>query len=163
MLHSTVPQISAEITALLNNHGNGTENTALLLCNGLTGTAKQLRSANPQMQHLTIKAFADRCAGIKADSSPADDEQRWSLIVVVDQKNEVLTHEGLLAYLRDCAGARVLLHSESAALSALLAMGFRRLDGLPCWYVFDLFDYKKRPDWFNAEHFAHPHRWDQPD
>ena len=161
-MHPTPPQISTEVARLLKNHSSGTENTSLLLCNALTGTAWQLKSAIPQMQHLTIDSFADSCVRSQLDSNPADVGPRWSLIVVFDQNSDVLSHEGLLAYLRDCAGARVLLHCESDALSVLLAMGFRRLDGLPCWYVFDLFDYKKRPDWFNDEHFAHPHRWGQP-
>lgn len=124
----------------------------LLLCDTVPEVLQPKLVDCPALQQRTFGSF------VASPATVAD--ERCPLIVILDIDREVLSHKGLLAFVRDCASGRVLLFSESIVLAELLALGFRRFDNTQGLYVFDLFDYKKRPDWFNADHFAHPHRWD---
>jgi len=73
----------------------------------------------------------------------------------------------VLAALRDRLAAHVLLWVEGARAPLgepeLRALGYRILarDGDQLLCGFDLRDYKDRPDWLNAQHWAHPERWDK--
>ena len=127
---------------------------ALVLCDELSEESQQMLERFPGLQQCSVKNFVSqyRAAAV-----------RWPLIVVLDTNNEVLALDGFLACIRDSAADRVLLWNDRASLAALLALGFRRLEKTPDFFVFDLYDYKKRPDWFNADKFAHPHRWDSPE
>lgn len=128
---------------------------ALVLCDELPDEFQSLQSRCPGLQHQTVKNFVSQYHTMAIE--------RWPLIVVVDDQNEALALDGFLACIRDCAADRVLLWNDRASLSQLLALGFRRLEKTPDFFVFDLYDYKKRPDWFNADKFAHPHRWNAPE
>ena len=128
---------------------------ALVLCDGLSEQLQRIKSRCPGLQHQTLKTFVSQYRQFAG--------ARWPLVMVVDLSHEVLDQDGLLACIRDCAADRVLLWNEQALLADLLAMGFRRFEDTADTFVFDLYDYKKRPDWFNADNFAHPHRWNSPD
>ncbi|MEM7255780.1 MAG: DUF6231 family protein [Pseudomonadota bacterium] len=82
------------------------------------------------------------------------------LVLLDDPGCDLPSFHLMLATLRDTAGARLIVTSNRLSLTGALALGFRRLRHTPGLYVFDLYDYKSRPEWFNAQHFAHPQRWD---
>ena len=103
---------------------------------------------------------------------------RFDLIVVtatLEQRTKTAA-EQLLARLRDRHGTRILAvvpliqrpgHASRWEANELLAFGMTSLgvahqsDGDYQVYLFDLFDYKTVPDWFNARFWAHPERWDK--
>lgn len=126
--------------------------SVLLLCDTVPEVLQLMLVDCTALRQQTFESFLAGRATVA--------NQRCPLIVILDVDREVLSYNGLLAIVRDCASGSVLLCSESIVLAELLALGFRRFDDTQGLYVFDLFDYKKRPDWFNADHFAHPHRWD---
>jgi len=82
-----------------------------------------------------------------------------TLVLIDGSDFDVKGLQRVLCTLRDQLAGRLICWSESLPMTEMLALGFRRLDAVEGLYVFDLFDYKLRPDWFNAEHFAHPQRW----
>ncbi len=76
----------------------------------------------------------------------------------------------LLARLRDLLAHRVLIRMPASEDdrwhgSDLIALGFSELDlkdavaDRPRLFEFNIQNYKTTPDWFNAEHWAHPHLW----
>ena len=83
-----------------------------------------------------------------------------TMALIDDPKLGARALQKLLATVRDLIANRLILHSSALVLADALALGFRCVDQAQGVFLFDLFDYKNRPEWFNAEHFAHPHRWD---
>ncbi len=83
----------------------------------------------------------------------------------------------VLARLRDLHAARLFVvvpvgeeWSELAStweMADFIAYGMRLLHNYEQhgkrmqMYKFDIGDYKRTPDWFNAKHWAHPERWDK--
>lgn len=82
----------------------------------------------------------------------------------------------LLAHLRDCLGGRfsVLVpvgewpgHVSHWQDQELLALGlvrkaiYPRDHGELRLYAYDIAEYKTTPEWFNADYWAHPERWDK--
>ncbi len=103
---------------------------------------------------------------------------RFDLIVVIDTLEQLdkAAAEQLLARLRDLHGGRMLTvvalgahpqHASHWEANELLAFGMKSLGtvrettGEYQIYLFDLFDYKTVPDWFNPRFWAHPERWDK--
>lgn len=118
-------------------------------------TEKRFDSVFEGFSELRLQAVAD----LDGDRGRELMSRRWSLVILVESDRPELLSEAQLAHLRDCAAERVLLCSETIEFSQALALGFRRSKRHPALYVFDLFDYKSTPDWFNAKNFAHPHRF----
>ncbi len=100
---------------------------------------------------LSEKAAVDICGKV---------QQPQTLVLIEDQWAERGTSQRLLAALRDRVGSRLVLWSGCLALSDALALGFRRYPATQSMFLYDQFDYKRRPDWFNADHFANPEQWD---
>jgi len=78
--------------------------------------------------------------------------------------------EQLIAALRDryCAKLAVLVNIKGPLTRQdLLAFGLQPLaipaddQGDIAIYQFDLYDYKRTPDWLNSQHWANPNRWEQ--
>jgi hypothetical protein len=95
--------------------------------------------------------------------------QRYPTALVAEalEQLEPAAAREMLAALRDRLAAHVLvlIDGERAPLDEqeLRALGYRILarDGTQLLCGFDLYDYKDRPDWLNAQSWAHPERWDQ--
>lgn len=107
---------------------------------------------NPTLQVLPMNAAAEYLRNQEGNL------QR-RLVLIEDGGCDGEKLRPLLAKLRDTVGGRLILWSEKISLSEALALGFRRLNRTPYLFVFDLSDYKQKPDWFNPDHFAHPARW----
>ncbi len=147
-MHLAIQLLKASLAV---NSKAGSGQQLLVLCDEYSQELQQLQNAEPRLHYQDGKTFVSHYH--------ASATRRWPLIVVLDVNNDLLAHPGLLACARDCAGDKILLWNDQASLSDLLALGFRRLEKTPDTFVFDLYDYKKRPDWFNADNFAHPQRW----
>lgn len=140
---------------------------------------KHLRTALvfPSDSRLTIFQFKRKIVSkpdvsVELVNAPNDDELIWlvsrfDLIVLFGGRNK-LQQTHYLSRLRDFSGARIFYFDDQGVfqLSELLALGFKehlwegsRLKSR--WYSFDLDCYKKTPDWFNSDHWAHPELWDQ--
>lgn len=94
---------------------------------------------------------------------------RYDLAVVAGTL-ESLTADAaraLLAALRDRVAAHTVAWLDAARAplgeDELRALGFRVLarDGAQLLCGFDLQEYKDRPDWLDARHWAHPELWDR--
>lgn len=97
----------------------------------------------------------------EAAISLSDNAQRQrTLVLIEDQIPGQQIVQSLLATVRDRVGSRLILWSRQLPLSDALALGFRRYPAVDSMFVYDLFDYKRRPDWFNSRHFANPEQWD---
>lgn len=116
--------------------------------------------------HPLATALRARLAALDEAAAPAT---RYDLALVagVIEPLPLADARALLADLRDRAAAHTVLWLD-ASRSALRedgvrALGFRVLarDGAQLLCGFDLADYKDRPDWLNAKHWAHPERWDR--
>ena len=74
-------------------------------------------------------------------------------------------HDAVLARLRDVLAERVLVMAPQQAdlTTRLTALGYRMLVRTSQTLIasFDLYDYKQRPTWLNAEHWANPQQWDR--
>lgn len=79
------------------------------------------------------------------------------------------TGERLIAALRDLYAEEIYCLAAPDLWSAprMVALGMRPLGVYPqpakglALYHFDLYDYKRTPDWLNARHWAHPERWEK--
>lgn len=118
---------------------------------GETELSLALAKRNPQLQVLPLNRECEKL------SSGVTNKPR--LVIIEDDGNEPEKLQPLLAALRDTVPGRLILWSSTLSMSNALSLGFRRLHGIPCLFVFDLSDYKRTPDWFNPDHFAHPDRW----
>jgi hypothetical protein len=105
-------------------------------------------------------------AGIPPGEAPFD------LVLVGGVLERLDRHRGrrLLASLRDRHARTLIVQLPCTARSPwsmadMLGFGFVEQgtfpepDGNVDLYRFSLNDYKKTPDWLNARHWAHPHRW----
>ena len=130
--------------------------------------------------NLCVAAARRGAQGVAGDASgeTLDRIGRFDLIVVtatLEQRTKTAA-EQLLARLRERHGTRILAvvpliqrpgHASRWEANELLAFGMTSLgvahqsDGDYQVYLFDLFDYKTVPDWFNARFWAHPERWDK--
>lgn len=116
--------------------------------------------------HPLAAALGARVAALDLAADPA---RRYDLAIVAGTLESLPAVEAraLLAHLRDRAAAHTVLWLDAsrAALGEedVRALGFRVLarDGAQVLCGFDLADYKDRPDWLNAKHWANPERWDR--
>lgn len=92
---------------------------------------------------------------------------RHALAIVADPLPAAMAHDhdAVLARLRDVLAERVLVMApqQAALTTRLTALGYRMLVRTSQTLVasFDLYDYKQRPTWLNAEHWANPQQWDR--
>lgn len=99
------------------------------------------------------------------------DGQRLRLGLVVDTLESLPAARGeaLLALLRDRLAETLYCLAAPAQwpTARMLALGLRPLGAYPpaaggaVLYHFDLYDYKRTPDWLNPRHWAHPELWDK--
>lgn len=110
--------------------------------------------------HLDAPALLDR----------PDDLPRQRLGLVTDTLEHLSATQGeaLLALLRDRLAETLycLAEPEQWPPARMLALGLRPLGTYPqgsgvALYHFDLYDYKRTPDWLNPRHWANPERWDK--
>ena len=93
--------------------------------------------------------------------------RRHALAIVADLLPEAMAreHDAILARLRDVLAERVLVMApqQAALTTRLTALGYRMLVRTSQTLIasFDLYDYKQRPTWLNAEHWANPQQWDR--
>ncbi len=98
------------------------------------------------------------------------DMPRQRLALLIDSMDSLPPRqmEILIARLRDqlCETLYCVADSLTWPAERMLALGLRPLGhypqaGLPALYHFDLYDYKRTPEWLNARHWAHPELWDK--
>ena len=95
--------------------------------------------------------------------------QRLGLIAGTLEHLPAAEGEALLALLRDRLAETLYCLAEPAQWPAarMLALGLRPLGtyqqagGGMALYHFDLYDYKRTPDWLNPRHWANPELWDR--
>lgn len=93
--------------------------------------------------------------------------RRHALAIVADPLPAAMAseHDAVLARLRDVLAERVLVmaQQQAALTTRLTALGYRMLAHSSHTLIasFDLYDYKQRPTWLNAEHWANPQQWDR--
>lgn len=99
-------------------------------------------------------------------------EPRYSIGIVWDFPFPLSNagSERLLARLRDldceavyvrCVAQRARLKSWSGQLRALGFMPLKKRDEHPPLFYFDIYDYKRVPDWLNSRFWANPHMWNK--
>lgn len=98
-------------------------------------------------------------------------DKRYKLALIAEYLDRLPKKAGqrLIASLRD-------LHAESLycltdpmvwSVAEMLALGLEPVHLYPLTtgqlmlYRFDLYDYKRTPDWLNARHWANPERWEK--
>lgn len=137
-----------------------------LLCVGVDAPTELAEYIRHQSCHVVCETAVDRLV------ESAGALRRADLAYVAGALESVPKALGaqLLARLRDLMAYRVLIRMPASGCdrwhaSELIALGFSEL-GLkgadsdhPRLFEFNIQDYKTTPDWFNAEHWAHPHLW----
>ncbi|AOV18026.1 hypothetical protein BJI67_14000 [Acidihalobacter aeolianus] len=95
-------------------------------------------------------------------------QRRYALALLADGLDDLSSDDGrrLIAGLRDLYAETLycLASSERWPTPSMLALGLRPLASYPsslALYHFDLYDYKRTPDWLNSRHWANPERWDK--
>lgn len=97
----------------------------------------------------------------------AQPSHRYALAIVADPLPAAMVreHDAVLGRLRDVLAERVLVMApqQETLTTRLTALGYRMLVSTSHTVVasFDLYDYKQRPTWLNAEHWANPQQWDR--
>ncbi len=105
------------------------------------------------------------------DPHPVAQPARYAYVQATLEQLPAEQGRALLASLRDqyAEVVQVLLPLTTQTawtLDEMLSLGFRSLKRYPSaedWrlFHFDLYDYKKTPDWFNPSNWANPERWDK--
>lgn len=117
----------------------------------------------------TQQGAAPECSTLKLSLAElvAGPERRHALAIVADPLPEAMAreHDAVLARLRDVLAERVLVMAPQQAdlTTRLTALGYRMLVRTSQTLIasFDLYDYKQRPTWLKAEHWANPQQWDR--
>lgn len=100
-------------------------------------------------------------------TSPPDKRYQMAILAGYLDTLQPKTGERLIAALRDlyaeslyCLASPTLWPAMKMAALGLRPLGFYpdHTDQLALYY-FDLYDYKRTPDWLNAKFWAHPERW----
>lgn len=97
--------------------------------------------------------------------------RRYTLALLVECLEGLAEQEGerLIAGLRDLYAETLYCFASADRWpgARMQALGLRPLTSYPrtpgnlALYHFDLYDYKRTPDWLNARHWANPERWDK--
>ena len=109
---------------------------------------------------------------LSAEALPAEasrlPRQRLALVVDTLEHLPAARAQSLIAVLRDRLSETLYCLAEPAAWppERMLALGLRPLGhypqpGAPGLYHFDLYDYKRTPDWLNARNWANPEQWNK--
>lgn len=131
----------------------------LLLGEAAPYLAKQLQHAPPQVVIEDTDTVQRRLT----------DDSRYALAVLTDALPQLPRPQAahVLAHLRDVSACYLLvaLTSNSAwGQHDMLSLGLSALDSSyrdgTQLYEFNITDYKQRPEWLNAQHWANPERWD---
>ncbi|MEM9605271.1 MAG: DUF6231 family protein [Pseudomonadota bacterium] len=97
----------------------------------------------------------------RVDLALLSDIQAWQTPLLAEQS---------VALLRDHLAARLWVGVSAAGpvtRADCLALGLRGIAApVPQseprnWYSYSIIDYKRAPDWLNADHWANPERWNQ--
>ncbi|OBS08039.1 DUF6231 family protein [Acidihalobacter prosperus] len=97
--------------------------------------------------------------------------RRYPLVLIAGSLETLSRTAGerLIAALRDIHADTLycLVDADTWPAPDMAALGLRavgvypRAAGRLALYHFDLYDYKRTPDWLNARFWAHPERWDK--
>lgn len=98
-------------------------------------------------------------------------EKRYQLALVAGCLDTLPSDAGetLIAALRDLYAETLYCLADPILWPAvkMVALGLRPIGVYPqpttqhALYYFDLYDYKRTPDWLNAKFWAHPERWEK--
>lgn len=98
-------------------------------------------------------------------------QRRYPLAILVGTLDTLSQASGdrLIASLRDLYADTIycLADSRHWPTEHMIALGLRPLTFYPQsngelgLYYFDLYDYKRTPNWLNPKYWAHPERWDK--
>ena len=117
--------------------------------------------------HATLRARLPGATldAVTADALPRGQRYPLALVAATLETLPAAAARELLAALRDRLAAHVVLWLDAARApvseDGLRALAYRvhARDGTQLLCGFDLYDYKDRPDWLNANHWAHPELW----
>ena len=121
-------------------------------------------SAEAPQQAPVAESITLKLSLTELDARPI---RRHALAIVADPLPAAMAreHDAVLARLRDVLAERVLVMApqQAALTTRLTALGYRMLVRTSQTLIasFDLYDYKQRPTWLNAEHWANPQQWDR--
>lgn len=125
--------------------------------------------------HVLGKRLQDHTRLLRADANALlerpQDWTRQRLALVADTLETLNPDQGaaLIALLRDRLAETLYCLAMPAQCPAerMFALGLRPLGtypgngGGPTLYHFDLYDYKRTPDWLNARNWANPELWNK--
>lgn len=125
--------------------------------------------------HTLAATLADQSSVLRVDATDlldgeAHDMPRRRLALVADTLEHLPANRGeiLIALLRDRLAETLycLAVADRWPAARMLALGLRPLSVYPraggmALYHFDLYDYKRTPDWLNPRHWANPEMWDK--
>lgn len=124
--------------------------------------------------HPLAGRFADRPGCLRCDAAALLDGEyalpRQRLALLADTLEHLPPSQGeaLLALLRDRLAETLYCLADPAQWPAarMLALGLHPVGTYPgangaALYHFDLYDYKRTPDWLNPRHWANPGLWDK--
>ncbi|MEM7376304.1 MAG: DUF6231 family protein [Pseudomonadota bacterium] len=149
-LAGALAQSSAPRVLLLGEQATGC--ASHILATAASATVASLPTGTPLE---TIRQVA------RVDLAILSDMQAWPTVALAEQS---------IALLRDHLAARLWVGVSAAgpvSRGDCLALGLRGIAApVPQseprnWYSYSIIDYKRAPDWLNADNWANPERWNQ--